>query len=98
MRLWYNNALCMVQTSLDKDGKVGKLLTSPKVSTRALVSMSKLGLKRINPDRDLDSNVNATTVSSSGVAGGQSPFRTPPSLSYWSDKVIYLILLVITTC
>ncbi|CAL0302859.1 unnamed protein product [Lupinus luteus] len=74
--------------SLDKDGKVEKLFTSPppKASSKALVSMSKLGLKRINPDRDVDSNISAGAVSNSGASRGESPFRTPPSLSYCSDK------------
>ncbi|XP_019452538.1 PREDICTED: DNA replication ATP-dependent helicase/nuclease DNA2 isoform X2 [Lupinus angustifolius] len=76
--------------SLDKDGKVEKLFTSPtpKASAKSLVSMSKLGLKRINPDRDVDSNISAGAVSNSEASSGESPFRTPPSLSYCSDKLV----------
>ncbi|KAJ1388065.1 P-loop containing nucleoside triphosphate hydrolase, partial [Sesbania bispinosa] len=79
------------KNSLDKDGKVEKLLTNtsptPNPSAKALVPVSKLGLKRINPDQNVEFNVNATTVSNSAVPGGQSPFRTPPSLSYCQDKL-----------
>ena len=87
-----------MQTSLDKDGKVEKLLTSPtpKDSAKALASLNKVGLKRINQDQGVDFNASATTVSYSGVA--QSPFRTPPSLSHCPDKVIrFLSLLVLGT-
>ncbi|XP_061371204.1 DNA replication ATP-dependent helicase/nuclease JHS1 [Gastrolobium bilobum] len=84
------NFLPIRSCSEDKaNGKVEKFLTSPtpKASAKSLVSTSKLGLKRINPGQDADFNVNATIVSNSGVAGGQSPFRTPPSLSYSHDKL-----------
>lgn len=84
----------MVQTSLDKDSKVEKLLAKPtrNASAKAPVSMSKLGFKKLDPDQDVDFNSNATTVSNSGVADGRSPFRTPPSLSYRVNKVIYLLV------
>ncbi|KAK7256275.1 hypothetical protein RIF29_29716 [Crotalaria pallida] len=77
------------KASLDKDGKVEKLFTSPtpQLSAKGLLSMSKLRLKRINPDHDVDSDINVTTVRNSLVSRGQSPFRTPPSLSYCSDKM-----------
>ncbi|XP_027350618.1 DNA replication ATP-dependent helicase/nuclease DNA2 [Abrus precatorius] len=65
------------QTSQDKDGKLPSL--TPKA--KALLPMSKLGQKRINLDRDVDNNVSV------GNSGGQSPFRTPPSLSCCPDKV-----------
>ncbi|KAK7350768.1 hypothetical protein VNO77_09705 [Canavalia gladiata] len=61
-----------MQTSLDNDGKA---------SAKALLPVSKLGLKRVNHDRDVDVNPNKSN------SGGQSPFRTPPSLSYCPDKV-----------
>lgn len=77
----------MVQTSLDKEGKVEKLL-----SAKAPASMSKLGLRQLNPDRDVNFNGKATTMSNTGVANGRSPFRTPPSLSYRVDKVANLLI------
>ncbi|KAE9617923.1 hypothetical protein Lalb_Chr03g0040701 [Lupinus albus] len=78
------------KASIDKDGKADKLFTSPtpKASAKAVVSMSKLGLKRINLDCDVDSNISAGAVSNSGASSGESPFRTPPSLSYCSDKLV----------
>ncbi|MED6121097.1 hypothetical protein PIB30_027033 [Stylosanthes scabra] len=77
------------KTFLDKDDKVGELLTSPtpEASAKVLPSMSKLGLKRINPEQSVDFDTNPTTLSYSGLASGQSPFRTPPSLSHCPDKV-----------
>ncbi|KAI9078688.1 hypothetical protein K1719_039331 [Acacia pycnantha] len=77
------------QTSLTKGGKFEKLLASPatKAAERSTVSKNEKGLKRINPDQDMVFNVSSTTVNDSGVITGQSPFRTPPSLSYCSDKV-----------
>lgn len=84
----------MVQTSLDKEGKVEKLLITPtpNASAKAPVSMSKLGLKQLNPDRDINFKGKATTMSNIGVANGRSPFRTPPSLSYRVDKVFDLLI------
>lgn len=55
-----------------------------KASSRSLVSTNRVGLKRVNPDQD---NVIAADVTDSEVATRQSPFRTPPSLSYCHDKV-----------
>ncbi|RYR04969.1 hypothetical protein Ahy_B06g084783 isoform B [Arachis hypogaea] len=76
-------------TFRDKDDKVDELLTSPtpKASAKALPSMSKLGLKRINPEQSVDFDTNPTTLSYTGVSSRQSPFRTPPSLSHCPDKV-----------
>ncbi|XP_025658786.1 DNA replication ATP-dependent helicase/nuclease JHS1 [Arachis hypogaea] len=77
------------KTFRDKDDKVDELLTSPtpKASAKALPSMSKLGLKRINPEQSVDFDTNPTTLSYTGVSSRQSPFRTPPSLSHCPDKV-----------
>ncbi|XP_028798856.1 DNA replication ATP-dependent helicase/nuclease DNA2 isoform X2 [Neltuma alba] len=78
------------QTSLTKGGKFEKLLASPvtKAAERSTVSKYEKGLKRIKPDQDMVFDVSSTTANDSGVITGQSPFRTPPSLSYCSDKVI----------
>ncbi|MED6209254.1 hypothetical protein PIB30_053003 [Stylosanthes scabra] len=77
------------KTFLDKEDKVDELLTSPtpKASAKVLPSMSKLGMKRINPEQSVDFDTNPTTLSYSGLASGQSPFRTPPSLSHCPDKM-----------
>lgn len=85
----------MIQTSLNKGGKVEELLITPTptASAKAPLSLSKLGLKKLNRDRDVGVNGNSTTLSnSSGVAGERNPFRTPPSMSCRLDKVIYLLV------
>ncbi|KAF9669729.1 hypothetical protein SADUNF_Sadunf14G0137400 [Salix dunnii] len=67
-------------------GKVDKQLPSSiwKGADSSLVPESTVGLKRINPCQ----NVNLTDVNCS-LAGRQSPFRTPPSLSlsYCHEKL-----------
>ncbi|EXB70693.1 DNA2-like helicase [Morus notabilis] len=70
-------------------GKVEKWLSSPtvKASERSLVSTNRVGLKRVNPNQDKDFNGTATNVTNCTVATRQSPFRTPPSLSYCHDKL-----------
>ncbi|CAK7349267.1 unnamed protein product [Dovyalis caffra] len=64
--------------------KVDKQLPSPtrKGTGRSLMSESRAGLKRINPCQ----NVNLTDVNSS-LASQQSPFRTPPSISYCHERL-----------
>ncbi|BBG97197.1 DNA replication helicase, putative [Prunus dulcis] len=76
-------------TSPVKDGKVEKWLPSQTLNTseRSLVSLNKVGVKRVNPDQDMDSNGNVSDMTISGRASRQSPFRTPPSLSYCHDKL-----------
>lgn len=80
----------MVQTSPTKADKVEKWLSSPtqKGAEKSLVSTNRVGLKRVNPDQDTGSCRNRSELTSIGVASKQSPFRTPPSLSYCHDKVI----------
>jgi DNA replication ATP-dependent helicase Dna2 len=84
----------VIQTSLDKGAKVEELLITPtpSASAKAPLSLSKLGLKKLNPDRDVDFNCNPTTLSNSSVSGERNPFRTPPSLSCRVDKVIYFLV------
>ncbi|KAK9207638.1 hypothetical protein WN943_017928 [Citrus x changshan-huyou] len=55
---------------------------SPKAINRSLTT----GRKRVNPceDANLDGNGNNANYS---VSSQQSPFRTPPSLSYYHDKL-----------
>ncbi|KAL5057456.1 hypothetical protein RYX36_029060 [Vicia faba] len=78
------------KTSLGKGDKVEELLITPTptASAKAPLSLSKLGLKKLNRDRNVGVNGNPTTVSnSSGVAGERNPFRTPPSMSCRLDKL-----------
>ncbi|XP_059451094.1 DNA replication ATP-dependent helicase/nuclease JHS1 isoform X1 [Corylus avellana] len=88
------NALHLCQCSQNKispgtAGKVEKWLSSPskKADEKSLVSTNRVGLKRVNPDRDMDLYGNENELTSTGVASRQSPFRTPPSLSYCHDKI-----------
>ncbi|RXH93242.1 hypothetical protein DVH24_013818 [Malus domestica] len=55
---------------------------TPNTSDRSLVSLNRVGVKRVKPDQDMDSN-----GAFSGIDSRQSPFRTPPSLPYCHDKV-----------
>ena len=82
--------LVQVPISPGKAGKVEMWLSSPtrKAAERSLVSMNRVGVKRVNLDQDMDLCGNGSELTSTGVASGQSPFRTPPSLSYCHDKVI----------
>lgn len=86
--IWLTNRA--VQTSPGTAGKVEKWLSSPtkKAAEKSLVSTNRVGLKRVNPNRDMDLYGNESQLTSTGVASRQSPFRTPPSLSYCHDKVI----------
>ncbi|PON87540.1 hypothetical protein TorRG33x02_167180 [Trema orientale] len=72
-------------------GKVEKWLSSPTPTVKALerssVSSNRVGLKRVNPDHDTDFSRTATNNTNSTAASRQSPFRTPPSLSYCHDKL-----------
>ncbi|KAH7525256.1 hypothetical protein FEM48_Zijuj06G0205800 [Ziziphus jujuba var. spinosa] len=84
------SALSIHQCSHNKNspstaGKIEKWLSSPtlKAPERSLVSTNRVGLKRVNPDHD---NGTARDVTNYAVATTQSPFRTPPSLSYCHDK------------
>lgn len=76
-----------VQTSPVKAVTVEKWIPSPTSNTsdRSLVSLNRVGVKRVKPDQDMDSN-----GAFSGIDSRQSPFRTPPSLPYCHDKVIVL--------
>ncbi|TQE09067.1 hypothetical protein C1H46_005450 [Malus baccata] len=55
---------------------------TPNTSDRSLVSLNRVGVKRVKPDQDMDSN-----GAFSGIDRRQSPFRTPPSLPYCHDKL-----------
>ncbi|KAG7018906.1 DNA replication ATP-dependent helicase/nuclease DNA2, partial [Cucurbita argyrosperma subsp. argyrosperma] len=56
---------------------------NPKPSERSVASLHKTGLKRLRSKHDTEPNgVAIDSLSGSRVANSQSPFRTPPSLSY----------------
>ncbi|GLT73724.1 hypothetical protein SLA2020_455620 [Shorea laevis] len=62
-------------------------LSSPKTSKKSSVAPSRVGLKRVNPYQDNEINGGNLDVNAS-LASQQSPFRTPPSLSYCHDKFV----------
>ncbi|XP_061997380.1 DNA replication ATP-dependent helicase/nuclease JHS1 [Rosa rugosa] len=67
------------KTSAVEAGKVEKSLS--------LGSLNRVGVKRVKPDQDVEHNGNVVDRTISEIAGSQSPFRTPPSLSYCHDKL-----------
>ncbi|PRQ49529.1 hypothetical protein RchiOBHm_Chr2g0122951 [Rosa chinensis] len=67
------------KTSAVEAGKVEKSLS--------LVSLNRVGVKRFKPDQDVEQNGNVVDRTISEMAGSQSPFRTPHSLSYCHDKL-----------
>lgn len=77
-----------VQMSSDRTGKVD---TSPMLNTsgKSMGSKNKSSLKRVNPDQNNDSHL--VNDLSNPVCSLESPFRTPPSLSYCHDKVDYIL-------
>ncbi|KAF5744240.1 DNA replication ATP-dependent helicase/nuclease DNA2 isoform X3 [Tripterygium wilfordii] len=58
----------------------------PKSTERSLLSANKFGLKRVNPFQDTDFHGTANDVNS-GLCSQQSPFLTPPSLSFSHSKL-----------
>lgn len=83
----------MIQQSIQASpatlAKVEKQLSlrSPKATEKSLVCASGTGLKRANPCHDGDLH-ESVSYASNTTSSQQSPFRTPPSLSYYHDKVI----------
>ncbi|KAH7849649.1 hypothetical protein Vadar_020933 [Vaccinium darrowii] len=70
-------------------GKLEKWLSSPplKPTEKSSLSMNGVSLKRFNPHLDMDqSQENSYDNNDSCVTNSQSPFKTPPSLSYCHDK------------
>ncbi|KAK4847699.1 hypothetical protein QYF36_004865 [Acer negundo] len=76
-----------IQASPDTACKVDKWLSSPapNATDRSLVRANWVGLKRVNPSQDADIPGIARNVNNT-ISSQQSPFRTPPSLSYCNDK------------
>uniref|UniRef100_A0A2N9F1V3 DNA replication ATP-dependent helicase/nuclease n=1 Tax=Fagus sylvatica TaxID=28930 RepID=A0A2N9F1V3_FAGSY len=89
-----NERLQAAPISPGKAGKVETWLSSPtqKAAERSLVSTNRVGLTRVNPDQDMNLCGDESELTSSGVASRQSPFRTPPSLSYCPDKALLELL------
>lgn len=56
-------------------------------NSMSLVSLNRVGVKRVKPDQDAEHNGDVADRTISEIASTQSPFRTPPSLSYCPDKV-----------
>lgn len=80
----------IVQTSPDSEGKLEKWLCSPtiKASEKSVVFSNRVSLKRVKLGQVMDSNGNEIDMTDPGVVRKrQSPFRTPPSLSYCHEKV-----------
>ncbi|XP_028095091.1 DNA replication ATP-dependent helicase/nuclease DNA2 isoform X1 [Camellia sinensis] len=72
-------------------GKLEKWLSSPplKPTEKSLLISNRVNLKRINIHHDVDfhqSQGNANDKNNSCLTNSQSPFKTPPSLSYCHDK------------
>lgn len=93
MIIWLTKRLAL-QTSPAKAGKDEKIISSPtkKAAEKYLVSTNRAGLKRVNLDQETGFSGNESELTSTVVATRQSPFRTPPSLSYCHDKVIFVFI------
>ncbi|KAJ9680403.1 hypothetical protein PVL29_019664 [Vitis rotundifolia] len=79
------------KTSPDSEGKLEKWLCSPtmKASEKSVVFSNRVSLKRVKLGQVMDSNGNEIDMTDPGVVRKrQSPFRTPPSLSYCHEKNI----------
>lgn len=82
-----------VQASPASTGKLEKWLSSPplKASENSLILSNRISFRNINPEHDMELQGRPETVNdknNSGLVKSQSPFKTPPSLSYCHDKVI----------
>lgn len=86
---WLLSSLTIsLQTSSVKPGNFEQLSSpNPKPSEGSTSSLNKTGLKRLNPKDEMEPNGAIDSSSGSRVANSQSPFQTPPSMSY-CDKVI----------
>ncbi|KAK2968501.1 hypothetical protein RJ640_027551 [Escallonia rubra] len=61
-----------------------------KAAGKSLIFSNRISLRKVNGDHDMglhESKENPSDMNDSGVPDGQSPFKTPPSLSYCHDKV-----------
>ncbi|XLR53934.1 hypothetical protein S83_004606, partial [Arachis hypogaea] len=78
----------------DKDDKVDELLTSPtpKASAKALPLMSKLGLKRINPEQSVDFDTNPITLGSSPILKRAGLTEDNPSIDFLEGYIEVVLL------
>ncbi|XP_031092095.1 DNA replication ATP-dependent helicase/nuclease JHS1 isoform X1 [Ipomoea triloba] len=80
-----------VKTSPQPSGKVQKWLSSPppKKAENSLVHPNKTTVTSVNVDQVMDihaKNGKTNGEKNSAIANSQSPFKTPPSLTYCNDK------------
>ncbi|GFZ00758.1 DNA replication helicase [Actinidia rufa] len=73
-------------------GKLEKWLSSPplKPAEKSLIVSNWVSFKKLKPHHDIDlhrSQGNVNDENNSCVTNSQSPFKTPPSLSYCHDKL-----------
>ncbi|XP_048140826.1 DNA replication ATP-dependent helicase/nuclease JHS1 isoform X5 [Rhodamnia argentea] len=83
----YIQQCSQIKSTREAAGSDGMCLSSPfkKASARSCCANS-LGVKRVNPDKNMDHEGKSSEVLTTQVASQQSPFQTPPSLSYCQDK------------
>ncbi|XP_030475354.2 DNA replication ATP-dependent helicase/nuclease JHS1 [Syzygium oleosum] len=76
-----------IKSTQEAAGTGGMCLSSPfkKASGRPCCANSLVG-KEVNPDKNMDHEGKSSEVITTQVASQQSPFQTPPSLSYCQDK------------
>lgn len=81
----------LLQTSPSSEGKLEKWICSPTMKSekqKSAVFSNRVGLKRLKLSQVMDSNGNEVDMAEIGMLRKrQSPFRTPPSLSYCQEKV-----------
>ncbi|KAL2536685.1 DNA replication helicase [Forsythia ovata] len=80
-----------VQASPGESGKLEKWLSSPPLNAaeKSLICSNRVTSRNINSGSDVDchgSNGNTNSKNNSDVFNSQSPFNTPPSLSFCHDK------------
>lgn len=83
----YIQQCSQIKSTREAAGSGGMCLSSPfkKASGRSCCANS-LGVKGVNPDKNADHEGKSGEVITTQVASQQSPFQTPPSLSYCQDK------------
>lgn len=99
--MWFRNVgknhliddLLNIQDSTTSTGKLEKWLSSPplKALENSLILSDRTSLRNGNPEHDLDFHGITecrNAKDKSGDEKSQSPFKTPPSLSYCNNKVI----------
>lgn len=75
-----------------ESGNLEKWLCSPpqKAAEKSLICSDRVTMRKVNSDRDVDfpGSNGTNSKNNSNVFNSQSPFNTPPSLSFCHDKVI----------